>query len=99
MAWIVNTHSIVGDSNNKKLWLCFAGIPITFLYMTAVEAGYEAFGKLWTVRLVGFFISTAMFALLTAVILKEYPTWIDGVCLLLGLLVLGLQVYKQATGL
>lgn len=97
-AWIVNTHTIV-HGGSKKLILCLAGIPITYLYMSAVSLGYEAFGRLWTVRLVGFFISTTTFAALTALFLKEYPDWIDGLCLVLGLGILLLQVYKQTSGL
>ena len=99
IAWLVNTHSLLSENNGKKVWLCLMGVPITFLYMSAVSYGYEAFGKLWTVRLVGFFLSTTMFAILTASVLKEYPTWIDGLCLLLGLGILLLQIYKQTSGL
>ena len=94
VAWLVNTHSILSQSDSKKVWLCLAGIPITFLYMSAVSHGYEAFGKLWTLRLVGFFISTITFAILTATFMGEYPTWVDGLSLLLAFVILALQLTK-----
>ena len=93
IAWMVNTHSILHKDSNKFVKLVL-GVPITFLYMSAVSYGYEAFGKLWTVRLVGFSLSTSMFALMTAAFLKEYPSWLDGLSLLLAVTILLIQLQK-----
>ena len=69
-----------------------AGTATTYLYMAATSVGYETFGRLWTVRLVGFCVSTTMFTLLTASFLGEWPALKDGASLLLVVLIIWIQL-------
>jgi len=93
IAWTMSCGRLAWPSFKPGfLMIAAAGTVTTYLYMTATSLGYEAFGRLWTVRFVGFCVSTTMFTLLTAVFMGELPSAKDGITLLLVLVIIWIQL-------
>ena len=93
MAWTINCGRLAWPDFKPSFFLiALAGIVTTYLYMQATLIGYETFGRLWTVRFVGFCVSTTLFTILTAVFMGESPSFKDGVTLLLVCLIIWIQV-------
>ena len=56
----------------KGMWLmAFMGIPISLMFWWATKLGYQGFGNLWSVRLLGFATSMITFPIMTYFYLGE----------------------------
>jgi hypothetical protein len=70
------------------------GIPISILFMTSVGLMVQHFdGQLWPSRLIGFVIGTIMFTIMSVSLFGEPITIKTGVCLLLSLMILMVQLF------
>jgi hypothetical protein len=70
------------------------GIPISMLFMYSVKNLVSAFdGQMWPSRLIGFSIGTVVFTILSLKLFHEPLTTKTIVCLLLALIILGIQLF------
>ena len=58
------------------------GVPITALFWWATKIGYEGFGSLWQIRLLGFAVSMFTFPVMTWLYLGEVITLKIGISIL-----------------
>ena len=68
------------------------GIPITGLFYIATKIGYQGFGNLWSVRLLGFATSMISFPIMTWLYLGETITLKTLVTILLAFIIMLLQL-------
>ena len=65
----------LSNMNPKSMWImALLGIPISLLFWWATKIGYEGFGSLWKIRLLGFGISMLTFPVMTYFYLGEAMT-------------------------
>ena len=70
------------------------GIPISMLFMFSVKNMVTAFdGQMWPSRLIGFSIGAIVFTIFSWWIFKEPITVKTGVCLLLAVGILTIQLF------
>jgi len=79
---------------DKYSWaLIFLGLPISWSFMKSVYYFITAFhGHQWPSRLIGFGIGVIVFSILSWILFKEGITLKTGVCLLLSLAIISVQV-------
>jgi multidrug transporter EmrE-like cation transporter len=80
----------------KEHWFLTAcmGIPISLLFMWSVKHFVEfADGAIWPSRLIGFSIGIIVFSLMSYFLFKEPFTPKTIVCLILGLIIMGIQIF------
>ena len=93
LSWSISAGPLISEkAANNKLILCLLGTVVAFLFMEATLAGYQAYGRLWTAKTVGFCVSTLVFTFLTWTFLGEVPTLKDCICLGLAALILIVRV-------
>ena len=68
------------------------GIPISGLFYLGTKIGYEGFGSLWSVRLLGFATSMVTFPIMTWLYLGEMVTLKTGISILLAIIIMLLQL-------
>ena len=79
---------------NHQWLVVLMGIPISILFMTSVGLMVQHFdGQLWPSRLIGFVIGTIMFTIMSVSLFGEPITIKTGVCLLLSLMILMVQLF------
>jgi len=80
--------------NNHKNWLLLLGLPVSWLFMNSVKNFVLAFdGLIWPSRLIGFSIGITVFTIMSQLLFAESLTLKTGVCLLLGMTILVIQLY------
>lgn len=80
--------------NNHKNWLLLLGLPVSWLFMNSVNNFVLAFdGLIWPSRLIGFSIGITVFTIMSQLLFAESLTLKTGVCLLLGMTILVIQLY------
>ena len=67
------------------------GIPITALFWWATKIGYQGFGNLWSIRLLGFATGMLTFPFLTYWMIGEGITLKTAVSILLSICIMVLQ--------
>jgi len=79
----------------QNMWFgLLMGIPISFMFMMSVRNFVEAFGgQIWPSRLIGFGIGVFVFSVMSFIMFKEPITLKTGVCLLLGLGIILIQIF------
>ncbi len=76
----------------KQDWtVIILGVPIGWLFWRSATLSYEYFGAVWNIRLIGFGVGTAIFAVLTMAILKELPGWHSIISIILAVVIIMLQ--------
>ena len=68
------------------------GVPVSYAFIQATRAGYDYFGQLWPMRIIGFSIGTAVFAILTVVMMGEGLTLKTSLLLALCLIIITVQI-------
>jgi drug/metabolite transporter (DMT)-like permease len=93
-AWFINCSVILWDkAEQHKLGIAVVGGAIvTYLYMSATQVGYENTNKLWTLKVIGFAVSTTVFTVLTWLILHEIPNWRHAISLVLAICIILLHI-------
>jgi hypothetical protein len=80
-------------SQNPIIMAMF-GFPLSLLYLTSVKHMVTYFdGNLWPSRLVGFAIGIIVFTLMSWTWFKEPISLKTGICLMLSLIILGVQTF------
>ena len=70
------------------------GIPISFMFMQSVKNFVTGFhGQIWPSRLIGFGIGVIVFTVMSEILFKEPLTTKTGLCLILGLCIIAIQVF------
>ena len=70
-----------------------SSVPLSYLFLKSVEYLVKSFnGQIWPSRLIGFSIGIIVFGLMSYFIFKEPLTLKTIVCLILGMVILGIQI-------
>ena len=68
------------------------GIPISYVLLLTTKYGFQGFGELWPIRLMGFATGMISFPFITYFILGEGITLKTGVSILLAVVIMLLQL-------
>jgi hypothetical protein len=79
----------------KYLWvILLCSVPISYIYIRAVNLYVEAFGgQIWQSRLIGFALGIVVFTLMSTLLFKEHITLKTGICLGLSFCILAIQLF------
>lgn len=70
-----------------------SAIPLSYMFLKSVEHIVKSFnGEIWPSRLIGFSIGIIVFALMSYLIFKEPINLKTVICLILGMIILGIQI-------
>ena len=67
------------------------GIPISYMLLLTTKYGFQGFGELWPIRLLGFATGMISFPFITYFILGEGITLKTGISILLAIVIMLLQ--------
>jgi hypothetical protein len=81
----------------KYQWLVIlASLPLGWFYIQSVNAFIAGFGgQIWPSRLLGFGIGVIIFTLMSHYLFKETLTIKNAVCLGLGFVIVGIQLFVK----
>ena len=77
---------------DNPVLLSVLGIPISYILILSTKIGYDGFGELWPLRLVGFAAGMISFPIITWFILGEGITMKTGISMFLGMIIMALQL-------
>ena len=96
VVWFQLNSQLVWDwakGTKSMLIMSLLGIPISMMFWYATKIGYQGFGSLWQIRLLGFAISMFTFPVMTWLYLGEVITLKIGISILLATIILILQLF------
>ena len=67
------------------------GVPISYMLLLTTKYGFQGFGQLWPIRLMGFATGMISFPIITYLILGEGITIKTGVSIFLAIIIMILQ--------
>ena len=73
------------------LLLSILGMPISYALLYSTKFGFQGFGELWPIRLMGFAVGMLTFPIITWIILGEGITLKTGISLILASAIMFLQ--------
>ena len=76
---------------DNPLILCITGMPITYGFWLTTKIGYEGFGNLWSIRLLGFATGMLTFPFLTYWMIGEGVTLKTAISILLSICIMIIQ--------
>ena len=77
----------------ENVWFaCLMGVPISYAFFKATTIGYEGFGELWPIRLIGFSVGMLTFPILTYLFIGEAITLKTAISVVLAGVILLLQL-------
>lgn len=68
------------------------GIPISYLFILTTKLGYDGFGALWPIRLLGFATGMISFPIITWMMLDEGISIKTGISITLSIIIMILQL-------
>ena len=77
---------------DNYLLMSLMGIPISYMLLLTTKYGFQGFGQLWPIRLMGFATGMISFPFITYFILGEGITFKTGVSILLAIIIMLLQL-------
>ena len=77
---------------DNYLLMSLMGVPISYMLLLTTKYGFQGFGELWPIRLMGFATGMISFPFITYFILGEGITLKTGVSILLAVLIMLLQL-------
>ena len=77
---------------DNYLLLSILGMPISYALLYSTKLGWEGFGELWPIRLLGFAVGIMSFPVITYLVLGEGVTLKTGISLILATVILLLQL-------
>ena len=77
---------------DNYLLMSILGMPISYALMQSTRLGWEGFGELWPIRLLGFAVGIMSFPVITYLVLGEGITLKTGISLILATVILLLQL-------
>jgi hypothetical protein len=72
--------------------MALLGMPISYALMYSTKFGFQGFGELWPIRLLGFAVGIMSFPVITYLVLGEGITLKTGISLVLATAILLLQL-------
>ena len=81
----------------KYQWIVIlASVPLGWIYIKSVNSFIVGFGgQIWLSRLVGFGIGVIVFTLMSHYLFKEPLNLKNGLCLLLGFVIVAIQLFVK----
>ena len=95
LIWYQLNSQLVWDwaKGTKSMWIMsLMGIPISYMLLLTTKYGFQGFGELWPIRLLGFATGMISFPFITYFILGEGITLKTGVSILLAVVIMLLQL-------
>lgn len=93
MVWYqLNGQLIWKWFKDNPLILACMGLPISYLFILTTKLGYEGFGALWPIRLLGFATGMISFPVITYFMLDEGITLKTGISIALSIIIMILQL-------
>ena len=95
VVWYQLNSQLVWDwaKTSKSMWfMSIMGIPISILFWHTTKYGYEGFGELWPIRLLGFATGMISFPIITWFMMGEGVTLKTGISILLAIIIMLLQL-------
>ena len=77
---------------DNYLLLSILGMPISYALMYSTKLGFQGFGELWPIRLLGFAVGMMTFPIITYMILGEGITLKTGISIVLAGVIMILQL-------
>ena len=77
---------------DNYLLLSILGMPISYALLLSTKYGFQGFGELWPIRLLGFAVGIISFPFITYLVLGEGITLKTGISLILATVILLLQL-------
>ena len=91
--WFQLNAQVKWDWFKDNYWLMsLLGVPISYALMYSTKYGFEGFGELWPIRLMGFVTGIISFPVITYLVLGEGVTLKTGISLILATVILLLQL-------
>ena len=76
---------------DNYLLMSLMGIPISYMLLLTTKYGFQGFGELWPIRLLGFATGMISFPVITYLILGEGITIKTGISIILAIIIMILQ--------
>ena len=93
--WYQLNGQLVSQWCKEHPWtLSFLGVPISYALILTTQYGYQGFGELWPIRLLGFAIGMLSFPFITYWMLGEGITIKTGISIVLAVVIMILQLIK-----
>ena len=77
---------------DNYLLMSILGMPISYALLHSTRLGFQGFGELWPIRLMGFAVGILSFPVITYLVLGEGITLKTGISLILATVILLLQL-------
>jgi len=77
---------------DNYLLMSILGMPISYALQYSTKLGFEGFGELWPIRLLGFAVGIISFPFITYMVLGEGVTLKTGISLILASVIMLLQL-------
>ena len=91
--WFQLNSQLKWDWFKDNYWLMsLLGVPISYALQYSTKFGWEGFGELWPIRLMGFAAGMISFPFITYLVLGEGITLKTGVSILLAIIIMLLQL-------
>ena len=93
VVWFQLNAQIKWDWFKDHYWLVsLLGVPISYALLYSTKLGFQGFGELWPIRLLGFAVGIISFPVITYLVLGEGVTLKTGISLILATVILLLQL-------
>ena len=91
--WFQLNSQLKWEWFKDNYWLMsLLGVPISYALLYSTKLGFEGFGALWPIRLLGFAVGIMSFPIITYIVLGEGITLKTGISLILAIVILLLQL-------
>ena len=91
--WYQLNGQLISQWCKEHPWtLSFLGVPISYVLILTTQYGYQGFGALWPIRLLGFAVGMISFPFITYWMLGEAITLKTGLSILLSIIIMILQL-------
>ena len=77
---------------DNYLLMSLLGVPISYALLYSTKYGFQGFGNLWSIRLIGFAVGMMTFPFITYLVLGEGITIKTGVSIILAIAIMLLQL-------
>ena len=79
-------------AKEHPLLLSFLCVPISYTFILTTKIGYDAFGGLWPIRLLGFATGMISFPIMTWILLNEGINIKTAISIMLSIIIMILQL-------
>ena len=77
---------------DNYLLMSILGMPISYALLYSTKFGFQGFGEVWPIRLLGFAVGMMTFPFITYIVLGEGITLKTGISILLAIIIMLLQL-------